>query len=378
VTLTGRGGVGKTSLALTVAAGMLDEHPAAAPRRGFAPSVGEVCAGGTRMLADVDVPEVARLARAMTWKFAACRIPYGGAKAGVRFGGGDRAAVLAAYRRALEPYREVFLTGPDMGTFPQDFLDAGEDPLPLWARAHQGLGMDDLATGHGVKAAAEAALAHLGRPLAGAAVAIEGFGKVGAGAARAFQRAGARVVGVSTVAGLVADPDGLAVEELIALRNRYGDRLVEQAGTPARPRAELFELQCDVLIPGARPDSITPDVAQRVRCAVVAPAANAPYHADAIEVLHGRGIVGIPDFIANAGGVHLYVSVTDEDAPDTALAVIEEKIREAAAQTLATADEHAITPLAAALRDGRAYFAQVTGAPDEALDELFAVTPAIA
>ena len=88
-----------------------------------------VCAGGTRMLADVDVPEVARLARAMTWKFAACRVPYGGAKAGVRFGGGDRAAVLAAYRRALQPYREVFLTGPDMGTFPQDFLDGGRGPL---------------------------------------------------------------------------------------------------------------------------------------------------------------------------------------------------------------------------------------------------------
>ena len=337
-----------------------------------------VCAGGTRMLADVDVPEISRLARAMTWKFAACRIPYGGAKAGVVFGGGDRAAVLAAYRRALEPYRDVFLTGPDMGTFPQDFLDGNEDPLPLWVRTHEGLGMDDLATGHGVKAAAEAALAHLGRPLAGAAIAIEGFGKVGAGAARAFQRAGARVLGVSTVAGLVADPNGVAVEELIALRNLYGDRLVEHADTPARPREELFELDCDVLVPGARPDSITPDVARRVRCAVVAPAANAPYHADAIEVLHGRGIVGIPDFIANAGGVHLYVSVTDEDTPYTALAVIEQKIRAATAKTLATADEHGITPLAAALREGRAYFAQATGAPDAALDELFAVTPAIA
>jgi glutamate dehydrogenase (NAD(P)+) len=337
-----------------------------------------VCAGGTRMLADVDVPEVARLARAMTWKFAVCRVPYGGAKAGVRFAGGDRAAVVAAYRRALEPYRKVFLTGPDMGTFPQDFLDGGEDPLPLWARTHEGLGMDDLATGHGVKAAAEAALAHLGRPLAGAAVAIEGFGKVGAGAARAFQRAGARVVGVSTVAGLVADPDGLPVEELIMLRSRYGDRFVDHARAPARAREELFELDCDVLVPGARPDSITPDVARRIRCAVVAPAANAPYGGEAIQVLYGRGIIGVPDFVANAGGVHLYVSVTDEGTTDTALAVIEEKIREVTGHTLATADEHAITPTAAALQDGRAYFAQATDAPDEALDELFADTSAIA
>jgi glutamate dehydrogenase (NAD(P)+) len=336
-----------------------------------------VCAGGTRMLADVDVPEVARLARAMTWKFAACRIPYGGAKAGVRFGGGERASVLAAYRRALEPYRETFLTGPDMGTFPQDFLDGGEGPLPLWARTHEGLGMDDLATGHGVKAAAEAALSHLGRPLAGAGVAIEGFGKVGAGAARAFQRSGARVVGVSTIAGLIVDPDGFDVEELIELRDRHGDHFVEHAGSTARAREELFELDCDVLVPGARPDSITRDLAHRVRCAVIAPAANAPYAAGAVEVLHERGIIGVPDFLANAGGVHLYVSVTDNDTPDAALALIEGKIREVVASTLTTADQHGITPIAAALRDGRAFVAQATEASDDELDELFAGASAI-
>jgi glutamate dehydrogenase (NAD(P)+) len=330
-----------------------------------------IAAGGTRMLADVDVAEVARLARAMTWKFAAAGLPYAGAKAGVRFAGGDRAGVLAAYRRALEPYSEVFLTGPDMGTFPEDFVEDGGGPLPLWAQTHEGLGMDDLATGHGVKAAAEAALAHLGRPLSGATVAIEGFGKVGAGAARAFERAGARVVGVSTVAGLVADAEGLSVEELIALRSRHGDDLVNHAGRPAQPRQELFGLRCDVLVPGARPDSITPDVARRLRCAVLAPAANAPYQPDAIPVLHGRGIVGVPDFVANVGGVHLYVSVSEDDPPDTALAVIEEKIRGAVAKTLATADEHGLTPLAAALRGGRAFLAQATSAPDAELDELF-------
>src|SRR5438034_4004306 len=178
-----------------------------------------VAAGGTRMLPDVDVREVARLARAMTWKFAVWRAPLAGAKAGVRFAGGDRAAVVAAYRRALEPYREIFLTGPDMGTFPADFLDGG--PPPLWAQTHEGLGMDDLATGHGVKAAAEAALAHLGRTLGGATVAVEGFGKVGAGTARACARAGARVIGISTVDGLLADPKGLDVEELLALRERH-------------------------------------------------------------------------------------------------------------------------------------------------------------
>jgi glutamate dehydrogenase (NAD(P)+) len=330
-----------------------------------------VSAGGTRMLPDVDLGEVARLARAMTWKFAACRVPYAGAKAGVRFNGGDRAATFAAYRRALEPYRDVFLTGPDMGTFPSDFLDGGEDPVPHWARVHEGLGMDDLATGHGVKAAAEAALAHLGRTLAGATVAIEGFGKVGGGAARAFSRAGARVVAVSTLAGMVDDADGLDVERLLALRERHGDLLVEHAGQAVGRPADLFELDCDVLVPGARPDSITSALAERIRCAVVAPAANAPYAPGAIAALHTRGIIAVPDFVANAGGIHLYVTVNADDSPEAALAKIEAAIHDATARTLATAEEQSLTPFAAALRAGREYLAQATDAPREMLDELF-------
>ena len=310
-----------------------------------------IAAGGTRMLPDVDIEEVARLARAMTWKFAVWRVPYAGAKAGV-FAGGAREEVLAAYRRALEPYREVFLTGPDMGTSAADFAEALEGPPPLWAQSHDGVDMDDLATGHGVKAAAEAALAHTGRALAGAAIAIEGFGKVGAGMALASARAGARIVAVSTVDGLLADPDGLDVDELFSLR-------------------ALFDLECDVLVPGARPDSITRDVAARLRCAVVAPGANVPYGPGAVEELYRRGIVAVPDFIANAGGIHLYTRVGQDTSPPQALAHIEALIREAVARTLAAADEHGITPRAAAFRAGREFLAE-SGAEDDLLDELFA------
>jgi glutamate dehydrogenase (NAD(P)+) len=329
-----------------------------------------MAAGGTRMLADVDVPEVARLARAMTWKFAACRVPYAGAKAGVRFAGGDRASVLAAYKRALEPYRDRFLTGPDMGTAPADFLDDAQDPIPLWAQRHEGLDMDDLATGRGIKAAAVAALAHLGRSLDSAAIALEGFGKVGAGTARACVRAGARVVGVSTVDGLLADPAGLDVDELMTLRTQHGDRFVEHGPQPVLPREALFELDCDVLVPGARPDSITPEVAERIRCAVVAPGANIPYGAGAVEALHERGILAVPDFISNSGGVHLYETVAQDDEPEAALGEIESVVREMVAGTLAAADELGITPLAAALRAAREYLAESTGASSDVLDEL--------
>jgi glutamate dehydrogenase (NAD(P)+) len=330
-----------------------------------------IAAGGTRMLPDVDVGEVARLARAMTWKFAVWRVPYSGAKAGLRFAGGAREQVLAAYRRALEPYSDVFLTGPDMGTSPADFTGGLDGPPPLWAQSHEGVDMDDLATGHGVKAAAEAALAHGGRALTGAAIAIEGVGKVGAGMALASARAGARIVGVSTVDGLLADPDGLDVDELFSLRERFGDGLVGHGPSPVRPREELFELECDVLVPGARPDSITREVAARLGCAVVAPGANAPYGPGAVEELHRRGIVAVPDFVANAGGIHLYTRVAQDDSPPDALAHIEALIREGVARTLVAADEHGITPLAAALRAGREFLAE-SGADDELLDELFA------
>ena len=94
---------------------------------------------------------------------------------------------------------------------------------------------------------------------------------MGAGTARACARAGARLVGVSTVEGLLADSAGLDVEELLALRERYGDRFVDHGPRPPRPREELFELDCDVLVPGARPDSITVAVAERLSCAVVVP-----------------------------------------------------------------------------------------------------------
>src|SRR5206468_6401673 len=136
----------------------------------------------------------------------------------------------------------------------------------------------------------------------GARIAIEGFGKAGAGTAWACARAGALVVAVSTVDGLLADPGGLDVEQLLELRARYGDRFVEHGSRPVRRREELFELDCDVLVPGARPDSISTEVAERARCQVVAPAANVPYAAGAIEILYRRGVVAVPDFLSNSGG----------------------------------------------------------------------------
>jgi glutamate dehydrogenase/leucine dehydrogenase len=145
---------------------------------------------------------------------------------------------------------------------------------------------------------------------------------------------------------------------------------VEHGANESRPREDLFELEVDVLVPGARPDSISAAVAERLRCAVVSPGANIPYAPGAVDVLHRRGIVAIPDFISNSGGVHLYESVEQDDEPEVALARIESLVAESVSKTLAAAEAESITPLAAALREVRAYLAAETGAAEDVLDEL--------
>ncbi len=243
-------------------------------------------AGGTRMIPDVTEEEVARLARAMTWKLAVAHVPYAGAKAGIRFSGGDRAAILAAYFARIAEI-DGFLTGPDMGTSPDDFEHGHSDGSPpLWAQSFEGMHMDDLAVGRGILGATRAALARIGRPLEDAAIAIEGFGKAGAGTAKAMHDAGARVVAVSTIEGALVDPDGLDVPLLLGLRREHGDRLVHEAGLEVQPREALFGVECDVLVPGARPDVITAGSASTLRAAAVVPAANIPYADGAVEALH--------------------------------------------------------------------------------------------
>lgn len=315
-------------------------------------------AGGTRMVPDVTTAEVARLARAMTWKFAVAGLEYAGAKAGIRFGGGDRAAVLDAYFERIGELGDSFLTGPDMGTHPEDFLRfaPNDGPTPMWARTHDGMGMDDLAVGYGVKGAAAVALERLDRPWDGATVAIEGFGKAGAGTARVCARAGARVVAISTVEGALVDPGGLDVDELLALRAEHGDAFVQHGQVKVRPRSTLFDVECDVLVPGARPGVITPELAATLPCAAVVPVANVPYAAGALDVLDRLGVLALPDFVTNAGGVQLYEAPEcQEEDPARCLETVERLVGETVRRVLEASRGDGVTPMEAALRIARGY-----------------------
>ncbi|HEY3954466.1 MAG TPA: Glu/Leu/Phe/Val dehydrogenase dimerization domain-containing protein [Streptosporangiaceae bacterium] len=281
-----------------------------------------VCAGGTRLAPDVTVAEVALLARAMTYKFAALGDRVGGAKAGVLGDAADgaaRAGLMARYCAEIRPLADAgrFLTGPDMGTFEEDFrlLREHRAAPAAFGAVLDGVPFEDLLTGYGVAVAAETALsAGPGGGWAGRSVAIEGFGKVGGGVAREVTGRGGRVVAVSTVAGCVADPAGLDVGRLLALRGEHGDGCVLRYGLPAGPPGRLFTaVDADVLVPGARPGVISGQVARSLRPAVqvIAPAANVPYTREGAEVLHRRGVAALPDFVCNAGAVIGYRSAHD-------------------------------------------------------------------
>lgn len=303
-----------------------------------------VSAGGTRLAPDVTVAEVALLARAMTYKFAVLGAEVGGAKAGVVGYPGDqvgRAGLMARYCAEIRPMTDAgrFLTGPDMGTFEQDFAPLRErNAAPAAISAVLGeVPFEDVLTGYGVAAAAEAALrAGPGGGWDGRSVAIQGFGKVGGGVASEVVRRGGRVAAVSTAAGCVADPAGLDVRRLLEMRRGHGDDCVVHYGLPVGPPERLFTgVRADVLVPGARPGAISGRVARALPAAVrvVAPAANVPYTREGADVLRERGIAALPDFVCNAGAVIGYRSARDA-TPDQVLADAGARIAELIGEAL--------------------------------------------
>jgi glutamate dehydrogenase (NAD(P)+) len=320
--------------------------------------------GGTRMSPTLTVSEVARLARTMTWKWAAVDLFHGGAKAGI-LGDPDapgKEAVLRAFARALAnevPGEYVF--GLDMGLSEGDAAVLADELGDRGAavglpRALGGLPYDELGvTGFGVAEATDAACGVTGTELAGARVAVQGFGAVGAAAARRLAELGAVVVAVSTAEGCLQDPDGLDVAALLGLRTEAGDACVHHYGRAVQPVAELLSLDVDVLVPATREDVIDEDVARRTTAGLVVEGANMPTTAGAQEVLAARGIAVVPDFTANAGGVvaaaHSMTARNSPFTPDVAqtFAMISAKLRANTSTVLEDSRRRGITTHRAAL-----------------------------
>jgi glutamate dehydrogenase/leucine dehydrogenase len=315
--------------------------------------------GGIRMATDISVEEVFRLARAMTFKNAAAGLRHGGAKAGIiadpDMPDEEKERIVRAFAYAMREITD-YIPGPDMGLTEANMAQIHDEigrivGLPP---VMGGIPLDTLgATGFGVAIAVEVAEEMEAVKVEGARVVVQGFGAVGIHAARFLAERGAIVVGVSDSRGALVDPQGLDLDKVIEFKQR-GAHVGEFPGGAPVPGSDLIGLDCDIWVPAARPDVFTGVNAGDVRAKVIAQGANIPATVEAEEIFHERGILVLPDFIANAGGVICGAVEYAGGTESLAFSVIEEKIRANTREVLTMARDADIMPRQAATTMARA------------------------
>ncbi len=318
--------------------------------------------GGIRYHPGVTLDEVKALAMWMTWKCAVVNIPFGGAKGGITVD--PKALSLAENERmtrrftseisiVLGPDRDI--PAPDVYTNSQTMawmmdtysMTKGYSTLGVVTGKPLSVGGSagrNEATAEGCFVAIEEAARRLSFPLKGATAAVQGFGNAGSFAARFLEEAGARVVAVSDTQGGVYEKKGLSVESLFATKEKKGT--VTAARGERVSNEELLELPVDILVPAALEGVITRRNAARVKAKIIAEAANGPTTPDADDILYKKGIVVIPDILANAGGVTVSYFEWVQDLysffwdPDMVRTQLQRTIRRSYADVEATARKH--------------------------------------
>ena len=276
--------------------------------------------GGVRFHQDVTLSEVMALSAWMSIKNAAVNVPFGGAKGGIRvdprqLSRGELERVTRRYTSEIGliigPTKDI--PAPDVNTNEQVMawmmdtysMNVGENatgvvtgkPIDLGGS----LGRRD-ATGRGVFTVGQEAAARIGLELKGARIAVQGFGNVGSVAARLFAEAGARVVAVQDHAGTVYCEAGLDIPALLDHVRRNGS-VLDFPRAEAVAKDSFWEVECEILVPAALEQQITEANAGRIRARMVIEGANGPTTPIADDILHERGVLVLPDVIANAGGV---------------------------------------------------------------------------
>jgi len=312
--------------------------------------------GGIRMTPHVNSEEVFRLARAMTWKNALAGIPHGGGKSGIiadsrKLTPADKEILVRQFARAIEPLQQ-YIPGPDMGT---------DETCMAWVRDEirrsvglssvlGGIPLDQVgATGYGLAVCGEVAEEFGSVKLKGARVAIQGFGNVGQHAARYLAEHGAILTTATDLDGTIHNPRGLDINRLVQVMRRNGGVTGYEEGEKLG-RDDFIDLDFDIFVPAAQPDVITEENADRLRCRVILQGANIPCTEEAERILHERGILSVPDFVANAGGVICGSVEYHGGTKKQAFAEIEEKMRENTRAVLRLARAEKMLPRDAALK----------------------------
>lgn len=277
--------------------------------------------GGLRYHPDVTLGEVAALAMWMSWKCALCGLPYGGAKGGVacdphKLSRNELERLTRRYTQEMIPFigPHIDVMAPDLGTNEQvmawmmDTYSMHQgNPVPQIVTGKPvalggSLGRKE-ATGRGVAYLVNRALDYLGIKSQDTRVVIQGFGNVGSVAAQTLQRQGAKIIGVSDHTGGLFNKNGLDVNKLLDYQEKKGNLEGFRDRCEPISNEELLQLECEVLIPAAIERQITEKNVGKLRCRILAEAANGPTTPEADDVLRGTDIVVIPDILCNAGGV---------------------------------------------------------------------------
>jgi glutamate dehydrogenase (NAD(P)+) len=277
--------------------------------------------GGVRYDEAVDLGECAALAMWMTWKCALLRLPYGGAKGGVRCNArelshGELSRVTRRFTAELAPFigPQLDIPAPDMATNEQTMawmmdtysMQKGYAVPEIVTGKPVSLGgslFRHEATGAGVVMVVERACQRLDWDLADQRCVVQGFGNVGGIAATELHDKGATVIGVSDISGGVSSATGLDIPTLHAHVAEHGSLEGYVTGVDRITNEELLELECDILVLAAREDQVTGANAANLRCKLVAEGANGPTSVDGDRILADRGIPVLPDILTNAGGV---------------------------------------------------------------------------
>ncbi len=276
--------------------------------------------GGLRYHPEVDLDEVRGLAALMTWKTAVVNLPYGGAK------GGIAVDPKTLSHKELERITRAFvdeihdivgpdtdIPAPDMGTnhevmawFRNQWEKYhGFNPAVITGKPVEEYGAKgrEEATGRGVGIMAVKLLKRLGRRSENCRVAIQGFGNVGSHAAKYLAESAFPIVAVSDLSGTYYNPNGLNISEMLRYSMQNRGHLTGYTGEQRLDPDELLGLDVDMLIPAALGNVITEENVDRIKASLIIEGANGPISPEADEQLHRRGVVILPDILANAGGV---------------------------------------------------------------------------
>ena len=315
--------------------------------------------GGIRMTPSVTIEEVAKLARAMTWKTALAELPFGGAKSGIvaddrKITAEKKKEIIEAFAKALSVVSPgMYVAAPDMNT--------AEEEMRVYAKVNGlksvtgkpsdmgGLPHELGSTGWGVFHSAKVALEYMDKDLSGMEVAVEGFGNVGWFAAKFLAEAGAKLVAVSDSKGTIYNSSGIDFEELDKAKREHG---TVTRYTPGKVLSshELIGVSADILVTAAIPNLVQAGDVDRVKARLIVEGSNIPMTADVEDLFHRKGVLVIPDFVANAGGVISsyaeYVGKSEKEM----MGLVENKVRKNTGIVLEQAKEHRIKPRDAAMR----------------------------